>query len=287
LLYSKDIIDYLDKKIKLTDFRDIDRIIINGLNIAEQEYRDIIDNFNEHPSPDVEDREQLIQQRIAMKFSHPDIKQYVKQFASIIKVDYEHILYFIQAYIMIKDIATSILYPDKRGKTMENEIKLYQQEFKSKYKSFNPNYIQFLITQPFNVAKHIQTTSRFMNCYMPTSENIFSVATYRQQLKDKSMVKESLGFDFYKATNYVIYFNVDIMKDAISVVIPIDKKYLQLYDNIYNKKRLQKYSDKFKKIDKYIKKLEDPKVPDRVVNDDVDALIRVKTTYDELLMDLS
>jgi hypothetical protein len=101
------------------------------------------------------------------------------------------------------------------------------------------------------------------------------------------MVKESLGFDFYKATNYVIYFNVDIMKDAISVVIPIDKKYMKLYANIYNKKRLQKYSDKFKKIDKYIKKLEDPKVPDRVVNDDVDALIRVKTTYDELLMDLS
>jgi hypothetical protein len=287
LLYAKEIISYLDKKIGITDFREVDRIIINGLNIAEQEYRDIIDNYNEHPSPDVEDREQLIQQRLALKFSHPDIKSYCKQFASIIKVDYEHIMYFIQSYIMIKDIATSLLYPDKRGKTMENEIKLYRQEFKLKYKDFNPNYIQFLITQPFNVAKHIQTTSRFMNCYMPGSENIFSIPTYRQQLKDKSMVKDSLGFDFYKATNYVIYFNVDIMKDAISVVIPIDKKYLKLYDNIYNKKRLNRYNDKFKKIDKYIKKLEDPKVPDRVVNDDVDALIRVKTTYDELLMDLS
>lgn len=287
LLYAKEIISYLDKKIDLTDFREADRIIINGLNIAEQEYRDIIDNYNEHPSPDVEDREQLIQHRIALKFSHPDITFYCRQFASIIKVSYEHILYFIQTYIMIKDIATSLLYPDKRGKTMENEIKLLQKEFKLKYKEFNPNYVQFLITQPFNVAKHIQTTSRFMNCYMPGSENIFSIPTYRQQLKDKSMVKDSLGFDFYKATNYVLYFNVDIMKDAISVVIPIDKKYLELYNNIYNKKRLQKYSDKFKKIDKYIKKLEDPKVPDRVVNDDVDALIRVKTTYDELLMDLS
>ena len=101
------------------------------------------------------------------------------------------------------------------------------------------------------------------------------------------MVKESIGFDFYKAFNYVLYFNVDIMKDAISVVIPIDKTYMGLFDNIYNKKRLNKYSDKFKKIDKYIKKLEDPKVPGRVVNDDVDALIRVKTTYDELIQDLS
>ena len=286
LLYTRDILHYLDTKIKLTDFRDIDKIIINGLNIAEKEYRDIIDNYNEHPSSDVEDREQLIQQRIAMKYSHPDIKQYVKQFASIINVEPVHILNFIHHYFMIKDVAQSCLYPDKRGKTMENEIKLLQKEFKSKYKSFNPNYIQFLITQPFNVAKHIKTTSRFMNCYMPTSENIFSVPTYRQLLKDKSMVKESLGFDFYKATNYVIYFNVDIMKDAISVIIPIDKTYIKLYDNIYNRKRLNKYSDKFKKIDKYIKKLEDPKVPDRVVNDDVDALIRVKTTYDELIQDL-
>ena len=75
-----------------------------------------------------------------------------------------------------------------------------------------------------------------MNCYMPGSENIFSIPTYRQLLKDKSMVKESIGFDFYKAFNYVLYFNVDIMKDAISVVIPIDKTYMGLFDNIYNKR---------------------------------------------------
>lgn len=286
LLYAKDIIQYLDSKISLTDFRDIDRIIINVLNIAEKEYRDIIDNYNEHPASDVEDREQLIQQRIKLKFSDPNIKLFCKQFASIIKVDYDHITKFIQEYLMIKDIAQSLLYPDKRGNTMENEIRFYQSEFKSKYINYNPNYIQFLITQPFNVAKHIRQTSRFMNCYMPTSENIFSIATYRQQLKDKSMVKESLGFDFYKATNYVLYFNVDIMKDAISVIIPIDKTYMKLFNNIYNKKRLQKYYDKFKKIDKYIKKLEDPKVPDRVVNDDIGALIKVRTTYDELIQDL-
>jgi len=287
LLYAKDIFDYLDSKIGLTDFKDVDRIIINGLNISENEYRDMIDNYNEHPSPDVIDREQLIQQRIKLKFSDPNIKYFCKQFASIIKVEPEHIIKFIEEYIQIKDISTAVSYPDKRGNTMENEIRLYQKEFKLKFKQFNPNYIQFLITQPFNVAKHIQSSSRFLNCYMPTSENIFSVATYRQQLKDKSMVKESLGFDFYKATNYVLYFNVDIMKDAISVIIPIDKTYMKLFDNIYNKKRLNKYYDKFKKIDKYIKKLEDPKVPERVVNDDVNALSRVKTTYDKLIQDLS
>jgi hypothetical protein len=287
LLYSNEIIKYLNTKVNLTDFSEVDKIIINKMNISEQEYKDMIENYNEHPSPDVEDREEIVTQRISLKYSNQNIKEFCKQFASIIKVDYQHILYFIQSYIMIKDTATSLLYPDKRGNTMENDIKLYQKEFKLKYKELNSNYVQFLITQPFNVAKHIQTTSRFMNCYMPGSENIFSVPTYRQQLKDKSMVKDALGFDFYKATNYVIYFNVDIMKDAISVVIPIDKKYLKLYDNIYNKKRLNRYNDKFKKIDKYIKKMEDPKVPDRVVNDDVDALIRVKTTYDDLLMDLS
>jgi HrpA-like RNA helicase len=286
LMYCKEIISYLDKKIGMNDFREVDKIIINNKNISENEYRDIIDNFNEHPSPDVEDREQIIQQRVTLKFSHPDIKQYSRQFASIIKVDYEHILDFVQNYIMIKDIATSVLYPDKRGKNLESEIKFYRSEFK-KYKDFNPNYVQFLITQPFNVAKHIQTTSRFMNIYMPASENIFSISTYRQELNNKSIVKESLGFDFYKATNYVLYFNVDIMKDTISIVVPIDKSYLKLFDNIYNRKRLNKYEDKFKKIDKYIKKLEDPKVPERVVNDDIGALIKVKTTYDQLMMDLS
>jgi len=286
LMYCKEIISYLDKKIGMTDFREVDKIIINNKNISEKEYRDIIDNFNEHPSPDIEDREQLIQQRVTLKFSNPDIKQYCKQFASIIKVNHEHIIYFIQAYIMIKDIATSVLYPDKRGKTIENEIKFYQSEFK-KYKDYNPNYILFLLTQPFNIAKHIDSTSRFMNIYMPASENIFSIPTFRQLLKDKSIVKESLGFELYKAMNYVLYFNVDIMKDTISVVIPIDKSYLKLFDNIYNKKRLQKYSDKFKKIVKYIKKLDDPKVTGRVVNDDINALIKVKTTYDQLIMDLS
>jgi hypothetical protein len=186
---------------------------------------------------------------------------------------------------MIKDIANSCLYPDKRGNSLEPKIKFYQQEFK-KFKSFNSNYTQFLITQPFNIAKRIPTTNRFMNIYMPGSENIFSTPTYRQQLKDKSIIKEAFGFDSFKATDYVLYFNIDTVKDTITIVIPIDKTYLKLYENIYNKTRLQKFSDKFKKIDKYIKKLEDPKVPQRVMNDDVDALARVKTTYDQLLMDI-
>ena len=74
-----------------------------------------------------------------------------------------------------------------------------------KYKSFNPNYLQFFITQPFNLAKHIKTTSRFMNCYMPGSDNIFSVPMYKQKFKDRSINKESVGFEFYKTTNYQTY----------------------------------------------------------------------------------
>lgn len=285
LQYSKYIIDYLDRNIGLNNFKEADKIIIANKNISQQEYLDIVNNFNEHPSPDVEDREQLIQQRIAYKFSNNKFIQYCKKFASIIKVDYEHIINFIQSYIMIKDTAMSCLYPDKRGVNMKKDIVLYQSEFK-KYSNLNPNYVGFLITQPFNIAKHIDGTHRYMNIYMPGSENIFSSPTYRQELKDKSIVKEAFGFESYKAMNYVIYFNIDIMKDTISIVMPIDKKYLQLYKNIYNKKRLQKYSDKFKKIDKYVKKMSDPKIPERVIKDDIDALIRVKTTYDQLLMDL-
>jgi hypothetical protein len=285
LLYANEIISYLDKKVKINDFSEVDNIIINDKNISKHEYLDIIENHNETYSSDIEDREQLVQQRIAYKFSDPNIIQYCKQFATIIKVDVKHILYFIQSWLMIKDIANSCLYPDKRGNSLEPKIKFYQQEFK-KFKSFNSNYTQFLITQPFNIAKRIPTTNRFMNIYMPGSENIFSTPTYRQQLKDKSIIKEAFGFDSFKATDYVLYFNIDTVKDTITIVIPIDKTYLKLYENIYNKTRLQKFSDKFKKIDKYIKKLEDPKVPQRVMNDDVDALARVKTTYDQLLMDI-
>jgi hypothetical protein len=286
LAYSNEIISYLDKKIGITDFREIDKIIYNQLNISEKEYRDMIDNFNQNPSPDVVDREELVLERINLKFSDPNIKNYCRQFASIIKVEPEHLLKFIRGYVSIKDTMTSLLYPDKRGNSMEDKIKLYQTEFK-KYNKFNPIYVQFLLTQPFNVAKNIETTTRFMNIYMPGSENIFSAPTYRQKLNDKSIIKESFGFDSYKAANYVIYFNVDIMKDVLSVVIPIDKTYLKLFENIYNVKRLNKYSEKFKKIDKYVKKLEDPKVPERVINDDIGALVKVKTTYDKLIQDLS
>ena len=282
LLYVKEIINYLNKKVILSDFREVDQILITQKKMSQTEYLDIVYNFNQSSV----DRDKLILERIQLKCVDPELIKHVKQFASIIKVDYKHIINFIENYMLILDTINSCFYPDKRGISMESDINLYQEEFK-KFKSYNPNYTQFLITQPFNIAKRIDTTERFMNIYMPGSENIFSLPTYRQKVKDKSSLKVAIGFDSFKATNYVLYFNIDTMRDAITVVIPIDKSYLKLYDNIYNKLRLVKFSDKFKKIDKYVKKIEDPKVPKPVINGDIDALVRVKTTYDKLLLDLN
>jgi len=286
LRYANEIIDNYNKfnskeiKLQLDNFESIDKTLSLS-SLSPEEYYKILADF------DHKQHELVINYRIQEKLSY--VNNFISTISQIIKVNPSHIKIFLQFYLKLKDSIQSCFNPSRKNKNLLKDLEKYQNEYEMKYKDYDKNILMFLLAQPFNVAKNIAGTTRFLSVYQPSSENIYSMPVYRQIIGERAIMKEDLGFDAYLAYDYVFFYTINTQKETLSVVIPLSKDYLKLYPEIYSKERLAKISStEFSKVDKYIKKFsENTLIPEITVRNDVDALSKVKITLDEILRELS
>ena len=98
-----------------------------------------------------------------------------------------------------------------------------------------------LLTNPFNVAKRIMPTNRFLSVSAPDAENIFSLPIVKQ-IGVKTEYSPYLLIENYLATNYVLFYNVDIQRDSIVCISNLEKEYLRILKRVYNYERLYQVS---------------------------------------------
>lgn len=277
------------------DFSRIDDLITLNKKITKDRINNIMNNFKDDEDT-VYDRRDILNDRIKYITQDSKVLSHINQLASILKIKPRVITSFIKSYIKIQDFIINIYNPDKRGKNLSEAINKVKEEYANTISSnYDKITVAFLLSQPFNIVKKIPFKNRYLSVYNPTSDNIFSLPVVKQSKNNKSVYDPYLLVEDYTINNYVLYFNIDMNKDTIHVIINLDKSYFKLFPQIYNFKRLHQISnDKILNIDKYLEKIRNYKDLDKkslypakmTVSNDIDALTHVKKTYNEILLDL-
>jgi hypothetical protein len=301
---AKDFLLYLNKKNNFNNFDEIDKIIAKDNNIDLKKYYKIMDVYeiakDDDTSNDVIDRTKIISMRIEIKINTPAISADIEQFCSLYNIKPNIMKEFIKKYYLGLDLIKSFEYPDKRKVIYQEKINIYSTEF-NLYNKINYDIVllAFLFGSPFNIAKRINNSERYILVYNPISENMFSLNTDRivkpikilgKKTKIKTVFEPTILIDEFYLSSYVFYFTLN-QKNCMVILANLSIEYFKLFNSIYNSERLNKISSKdITKIDSYISKLESKNIPQNVVSllvdDDIKGLKNVKETYKEILKDL-
>jgi len=295
------IIKYFIKPNNILDFTVIDKEIAINKNLSDNYINNIMNNFKEDDNTDF-DREKIIEERLGILTKSEELKQKIELFSKEIAIKPDIVMDFIFYYIITSNYLISIKNPNKSDRNFKDDILKYREEIYNvispkinNIRSVNLNSLTFLMAQPFNIVKRIIPMNRFMSAYNPTSDNIYSLSLIKQERENKTVYSPYLLIDDMYTSNYILYFNIDITKDTMHLIIQIDKEYLKLFPELYNSDRLNKISgNKIIKIEKYLEKIKacatvDEKVKFAVtksITDDINALVNLKTTYNEILRDI-
>jgi hypothetical protein len=288
---GKEIIKYILLSLDMTA---IDSNIRKRYNISENDYNSMLKSYENIETE--EDgtrmklkRETIFSARLQMILFDNKLSSAIYNISNILNINSRFVLTFLELYFVSSDLVGSLYFPNKRNKTYSNEIKKYEGQYKNLLSSkFNPILLTLIHAQPFNIAKRILHTNHFLSVYAPSTENIYSLGVYKQLQKKGITFDPMLLISPEYATSYIFYFNINIQRESVVCIAHITKDYLKLFENIYNYDRLNKVSNNdFKKVDKYIDKLNDKLIPKNITMNDIKMLQYVGTTYKELLVDFS
>ena len=294
-----DVLNDLGKEIIKYVLIDLDILSINEIvkktyNINDTDFNNMIDKFEnleteEEGTKMKLKREMIFSTRLNLILIHDKLAKAIDNVCKIINISSDFVRNFLELYFVSSDLVKSLYYPNKRNKTYSEEIKQYIDKFSLLQKDdYNPIMLTLMHALPFNVAKRITHTQHFLSVYSPSSENIYGMNMYKQkQQKGISFEPMTLIPKEY-ITGYVFYFSVNIQRESLVCMGNIDKKYFKLFKRIYNHTRLNKIPhDDFKKIDKYLGKLEDKTIPKQITLNDIKSLQHVGSTYREILSEIT
>jgi hypothetical protein len=268
----------------------IDKEIKTRFKLSETDYNDMMSKYENIESEEEGTkmklrRELVFSAKLFMILSHPDLYTTIERISDLLHVNKGFVRDFLELYFTSSDLIKSLYFPNKRNKNYGNDIKLYDSEYKDKIKDgLSPILLTLLHAQPFNVAKRIIHTNHFLSVYNPSSENIYTMSMYKQAKQSGRISYEpTLLIPNEYVTSYVFFNGINIQRESLTCVAYLKLEYLLYFKQIYNYDRLNKISeDSFKKIDKYIEKLNDPLIPKQITEKDIKSLQHIATTFNEI-----
>jgi hypothetical protein len=308
-LLCKEFLSYLNKAINFDNFDQVDKIIASENNIDDDRYRQIMDNFDiakdDEMSNDTIDHSIIISERIELKLNMPNIDVIIKQFCLMYNINFKLMKNFIMKYYLGIDIIKSFQFEDKRKVVYQEKIDLYAKDFAQYHlASYDKVLLSFLLAAPFNIAKKINNSERYILVYNPIAENMVSLNTDRivkpikilgKKTKIKTVYDPTILIEEYFLASYVFYFTLN-QKNSMAIVANLSKEYLKLFESIYSYERINKIATKYvTKIDHYVKKLDlaatsktvfSKTVLPKLMDDDIRALVNLQDTYKEILIEL-
>lgn len=277
----------------IININEIDLEIMNNFKLNKKEYYDIINNFNNIETEEDGKKRKIIREniyshRVELIINHPKIETEIESFCKLLNINPQFVLKFIQFYFISIDGINSLFFPNKRKKNYTNDINTYKKIFEKELNdNYNPILLNLLHAMPFNIGKRIMPTKHFLSVYSPSSENIYSLNSYKQKQKKGINYEPLLLISNEYSTNYVFYYGINISNDSLVFLSYLDKSYLKLFNNIYNFDRINKVSfTEFQKIEKFYIKLESTTLPKKIALDDIRSLQYIGSTYKEILQDI-
>jgi len=254
---------------------------------------DILKKIRNHDDNEDFDREYIIQELLyKLKMELFNNYEKYKQICDKYEIDIDILLNkkttntFIDKYIFMNDIKESLYYNDKRNKNYSNFLDNYSNIYRNKYNNYDPFKISFLLSNPYNIALNISTTDSFLLIYYPYATNIYHLDKTKTLRKNK---KEYISATFMNKNNIADYIYFDVInpdKDTIYNIIKLDKTYLSLFNEIYNKDRLKEIVEKYEyKIDRFVQKLDTELKYKTPLSKDYSVIIKFKSTFVKLLND--
>ena len=308
-LLCKEFLSYLNKTTNFDNFDKVDKIIASENNIDDDRYHQIMDNFeiakDDEMSNDAIDHSTIITKRIELKLNMPNIDVIIKQFCFMYNINFKLMKNFIIKYYLGIDIIRSFQFEDKRKVVYQEKIDLYAKDFTQYHlASYDKVLLSFLLAAPFNIAKKINNSERYILVYNPIAENMISLNTdsiikpikiLGKKTKIKTVYEPTILIEEYFLASYVFYFTLN-QKNSMAIVANLSKEYLKLFESIYSYERINKIATKYvTKIDHYVKKLDSAAVSKTVfsktvlpklIDDDIRALVNLQDTYKEILIEL-
>ena len=288
---GKEIIKYVLVGININE---IDEQIAKQFKLSYNDYKKMIDNFDRIETDDDGkkskiNRESIFTVRVKSILFHPKLDESINTISSILKINPTFIKDFLELFLLSADKVKSLNFPNKRKKTYTVDIELFKKDFIPEIKeNIDPIILTMMHVQPFNVAKRIIPTKYFLSVYAPSSENIYGLGTYKQKQKKGITYDPLLLIRNEYSTGYIFYYTINVQRETVVCLAHITKEYLEIFNHLYNYDRLNKVSsEEFQKVEKYIVKINDPKIPHQIVLEDIRNLQHVGSTYKEILKDLN
>ena len=214
-------------------------------------------------------------------------RNHIDNFCKLYNIDTNILIKFIPSYLKLKDIISTLYNQDKRGKSFDMFLTEYKLKFEDKYQEFDKLKLAFVLTQPYNIIYSITGTDSFLSIYYPVAENIVNLGKTKIFVNNKKKYINTLLFNSMYTKGYCYFDNYNSNRDMITNIIQIDKKYINLFKNIYNKDRIKEILQTYKsKIDKYIKKAKDSLEYKAPLPKDYTIISNVYTSYNNLFIDI-
>jgi len=254
---------------------------------------DILQKLRTHEDSDDFDREKIIEELIYKLKTHMfDNFDKYKEIFDTYEINIDIFLNkksfntFINNYIKINDIKENLYYDDKKNKNYSDFLNKYSNIYRNKYSTYNPFKLSFLLSNPYNIALHIDKTDSYLLVYYPYATNIYNLDKSKIFFNNK---KEYINTTYMNKNNIMDYIYFDTInpdKDTIYNFIKLDKTYLALFEDIYNKDRLKEIVEKYEnKIDRFVKKLDLSIKYKTPLSKDYLIIIEFKNTFIKLLND--
>jgi len=189
-------------------------------------------------------------------------------------------------YKKINDIKESLYYLDKRNKDYSNFLNTYSEIYRNKYSNYDSFKISFLLSNPYNIALNINTTDSYLLIYYPYATNIYHLDKTKTLEKNRKTYIDTTYMNRDNIRDYIYFDVINPDKNTIYNIIKLDKTYLSLFDDIYNKDRLKHIVVKYEvKIDRFVQKLVTEIKYKAPLSKDYSVIIKFKETFTKLLND--
>ena len=252
-LVNKDNIFDFDTNIThLCNYKNTDRKVMRKI-IIDYEFND-----------SNEKRDKLVDELIIFILNRYDnlirgvIREFIKRYLNIdidTKIENKFIS-FIKMYLRMNDCIKSLYYANSRDINYTNDIIKYSQKYKS-YNVDDTTKLSFLLANPYNIVKQIETTKNYISLFNIGLDNIYTIRKLKAKTKsDKTIYIDSTFIDSIYKSNCLLYLSLDVSTDSIKTLIYIPESYLK-YIKLYSKDKLKLLIARMQKsIDKYYQKID-------------------------------
>jgi hypothetical protein len=283
----------LFKSIEYTDLFKLENYINESLIIQNKRIYsyDILKKLKSHDDNEDFDRELIIQE-LLYKLKNELFNNYDKYYelCNKFEINVDILLNkktmntIIDNYIKINDIKENLYYEDKRGKKYDKFLNTYSDIYRNKYSNYDPFKLSFILSNPYNLALNIDGTNSYLLIYYPYATNIYHLDKTKTIVNKKKQYIPTTYMNIDNAKEYIYFDVINADKDTLYNIIKIDKTYLEIFKDIYNKDRLKQIVEKYEdKIDRFISKLETDVKYKAPLSKDYNIIIKFQVTFKKLL----